>query len=275
MSQTLPAAPAAPQTAGRPWRLVHTILLLATFAGIWLIGLFVPGRLWAWIGIMILGFLMMIVIGLGISGCAWGILIDERNLMSLARFQAIIWTVFVLSAFVAAALWNISIGQPDALAIAVPPQLWALMGISMTSLVGTPLILQQQKKAQPTGGGQAGQGAPAMPQAMANLLAHGGGSARINTVGLLVVNNNRQDASLANFFEGEQIGNVGEIDLGKVQMFYVTLILVVTYTLALVAFFGSSSGKIGALPPLNDGIIALLGVSHATYLANKSVQHAQ
>jgi hypothetical protein len=275
MGQALPAAPAAPQTARRPWRFLHTILLLATFAGIWLVGLFVPGRLWAWVGILILGFLMMIVIGLGISGCAWGIFIDERNLMSLARFQAVIWTVFVLSAFVAAALWNISVGQPDALAIAIPSQLWVLMGIGMTSLVGTPLILQQQKKAQPAGGGQGTQGAPATPLALANRLARGGGAARINTIGLLVVNNSRQDASLADLFEGEQVGNVGEIDLGKVQMFYVTLILVVTYTLALVAFFGSSSGKIGSLPPLNDGIVALLGVSHATYLANKSVPHAQ
>lgn len=275
MSQTLPTAAVAHQTRRRPWQALHTVLLLASFAGIWLVGFFMPGRLWAWIGILVLGMLMMVVIGLGISGHAWGILIDERNLMSLARFQAVIWTVFVLSAFVTAALWNISLGQSDALAIGVPSQLWALMGISLTSLVGTPLILQQQKRTQPSGGAEAAGGGHVLTHAMSTLSAGGLDTSHVESVGLLVVNETRQDASLADSFEGEQVGNVGNIDLGKVQMFYVTVVLVFTYALALVAFFASSSGKITALPPLNSSIVALLGVSHVAYLANKSVPHSQ
>jgi len=81
------------------------------------------------------------VAGHGILGLWRGLLVDERNKMSLSRLQMILWTIIVLSGFLTVALLNIRSRQADALSITVPPQLWLLIGISTTSLIGAPLIL--------------------------------------------------------------------------------------------------------------------------------------
>lgn len=43
--------------------------------------------------------------------------------------------LLVLSGFLAAVLFNIATREPDSLAVTVPPDLWRLMGISLTSLL--------------------------------------------------------------------------------------------------------------------------------------------
>jgi len=80
------------------------------------------------------------VAGQGVVGRWRGALIDERNKMSLFRLQMLLWTVVVVTGILAAALANIAGGQPSPLSIAIPAELWVLMGISTTSLVGSPLI---------------------------------------------------------------------------------------------------------------------------------------
>ena len=63
--------------------------------------------------------------------------------MSLSRLQLIVWTVIVLSAFGAAAIWNVhSPAATDPLKIDVAPQLWILIGIAATSAVAAPLVQQ-------------------------------------------------------------------------------------------------------------------------------------
>lgn len=81
-----------------------------------------------------------IITGHGTVGLWLGLLIDPQNRMSLSRLQLIFWTLVVLSGFLAAALGNIAAGAPSPLAIASPPQLWLVMGISTTSLVSSQLI---------------------------------------------------------------------------------------------------------------------------------------
>ncbi|SRR5258708_29975896 len=61
-----------------------------------------PG--WNFIVLMGLMILFMITLGVSISGRPAGILIDERNLMSLSRLQMILWTLIILSAYLAIAL---------------------------------------------------------------------------------------------------------------------------------------------------------------------------
>jgi hypothetical protein len=80
------------------------------------------------------------IAGQGITGLWRGLLIDERNKISLSRLQRTLWTIVVLSGFLTAALSNLEAGQPDPLAISAPSELWLLMGISTTSLVASPLI---------------------------------------------------------------------------------------------------------------------------------------
>jgi hypothetical protein len=60
-----------------------------------------------------------------------------------------LWTIVVLSAFFAAVLSNLMAGQPNPLAIAVPSELWLLMGISTTSLVSSLLIKSTKRNVQP------------------------------------------------------------------------------------------------------------------------------
>jgi hypothetical protein len=83
----------------------------------------------------------------------------------------------------------------------------------------------------------------------------------------------------ADLFKGEEIGNAAHLDLGKIQMFYFTLILVLTYAVMLGAMFShitqhtSPTGMISGLPSLPDGMVALLGISNGGYLGNKVIPH--
>ena len=72
---------------------------------------------------------------------------------------------------------------------------------------------------------------------------------------------------------GEETGNATKPDMGKIQMFYFTIILVITYALALIRTFKDPSLP-AALPAISASMIALLGISHAGYLANKAVPHS-
>jgi hypothetical protein len=78
-------------------------------------------------------------------------------------------------------------------------------------------------------------------------------------------------------FEGSEVGNAGHVDLGKVQMFYFTVIVAMAYAasvwsaLAKGDFYGSQF----TFPSLSAGMVALLGISNAGYLANKGVDHTE
>jgi DNA polymerase family B len=92
-----------------------------------------------------------------VSNGRWaGILIDERKVMTLSRFQIIMWTVIILSAYftmVNARIYASALGAPgDPLAIEIDWQLWAPLGISSTSLVGTPLIMDSRLSSDYQGG---------------------------------------------------------------------------------------------------------------------------
>ena len=125
------------------WKVWHTFSLIAIIIAIVLLGLLIPSTqiVWAWIGTLVLLTGFATVAGHGILGLWRGLLVDERNKMSLSRLQMILWTIIVLSGFLTVALLNIRSRQADALSITVPPQLWLLIGISTTSLIGAPLIL--------------------------------------------------------------------------------------------------------------------------------------
>jgi len=110
---------------------------------------FPPIRGWNWIIVLLLMIAFVILLGKEINGRYGGIFINERFRMSLSRFQLVIWTLIVLSAFITIALERVVAGVADPLAIALPTQLWALLGISTASLVGSPLILSTKKTKKP------------------------------------------------------------------------------------------------------------------------------
>lgn len=250
------------------WKAWHSMAVLAVPLMMIVVGLLLPAAhpLLCWLVILVLLFVFTAVIGQGVTGRWQGLLIDERNKISLSRLQMALWTIVVLSAFFTAALFNITSGNSgDPLAIGIPPMLWTLMGISTTSLVGSPLI-RNTKTARP---------ANAAEQARTLGVLQQQGNANATAQGQIVVNNAPQDARIADLFQGEETGNAAHLDLGKVQMFFFTLILVLSYAIALGNMFATIAGFIDGFPPLTEGQVALLGISHAGYLLNKAAPHSE
>lgn len=261
------------------WTGLHTLAVLAIVALVIVVGLKAhdwgnvfgggpsSGPLKAWIAMMILFLIFIVVVGHGITGLWAGALIDDRNKMSLSRLQMILWSILVLAALITAALSNIMFdptGTP--LAIAIPGELLLAMGISTTSLIGSPLILNS-KRATPN---QA-----EFNQTLSILTSRDDPGAKYGNEGLIVTKAAPKDAQLDDLFRGEETGNAAQIDLSKIQMFYVTLILLVAYGAAIGAAFADVKGLITALPAIDASFIALLGISHAGYLTSKVAPHSK
>lgn len=183
--------------------LLATIAALILFVGILEATMGLP-ILYAWLANLLLMSAFVLIAGKSITQRWRGAFIDERNKVSLSRLQMLLWTVVVLSAYLAAALARVAEGNvPDPLAIAVPNTLWMLLGISTTSLVGSPLI--KGAKAERRGGGG---------QAAANPIDR---------------NESSGDARWTDLFKGEETSNFAYLDIAKVQMFFFTLVLVFAY----------------------------------------------
>lgn len=248
------------------WTRMHTATLPIVAVASILIGLWAPG-LWAWLGILLLLSIFISLASQGITGQWTGWMIDERNRMSLSRMQMGLWTVVVLSGFFAAALANLAGRQPNPIAIALPPELWLLMGISTTSLVASPLIRSTKTEPKANDDQKA--------QQLELLAKQGVDQTKVDNTGLIVTNKEPKDALWSDLFKGEETGNVALFDLGKIQMFYFTLVLVLTYAMALGYQFATATSAIHEFPGLDSSIIALLGISHAGYLVNKVIPHSK
>lgn len=261
----------------RGWTAIHTGSLLVILVAIVVAGSLTTGVAagttapWTWYLIMALLVLFILVAGHGVTGRFWsGFMIDSRNKMTLSRLQLIVWTVVVLSAYLTVVLARINTLGTAALSVAIPAELWWLMGISTASLVGSPLILsnkEQQKR-----------GAVPREQSLRLQAAQEGVKReeiefRQGTLGAVVYNAAPGYARFADLFRGDETGNSTHLDLGKVQMFFFTVVLVVAYVFALAEKFPELLAAGASFPPLDDGMVALLGISHAGYLAHKAVPH--
>ena len=250
-------------TRGTHWRHWHTGGLLLLLLGILLTRLLpTTPRLWTWLGLWLLLALFALIVGNGITGLWLGVLIDSRNKVSLSRFQLVLWTVMILSGYLTAVLVNLDLGHPLPLQIAIPPELWVLMGISTTSLVGSPLLLNL-KRAQPVSD-------DACQEVLAALARQAVDPATIQIQGQVVQNALPEAAQWSDLFRGSQTSDAGQVDLGKLQLFFFTLVLALAYGAALLALFGRDAGAIVSLPVPDGGTLALLGISHAGYLASKA-----
>jgi hypothetical protein len=257
----------APAAAVPKWTRKHTIAVGAIPIAILGLAMLSSriGFFAAWVLNMALLVAFAVVVGQGIVGLKRGALIDERNRISLSRLQLSLWTVLLLSSLITATMLNVYRGEKEPLSIALPQELWWLMGISTTSLVGSGLIKSTKKDGTPDEGEKQ------------TTLAEIAEKERVplpDTKGKLVVKSSPLDANWYDLFMGEEAGNGSHLDLGKVQMFYFTWILVVAYAATIAdAFHGLPS--IHAFPILDKGMIALLGISHAGYLTNKALPHTK
>jgi hypothetical protein len=217
---------------------------------------------------MLLLALFAIVVGHGITGRMSGILISSRRAYSLSQLQIVLWTIVIISAFLAVALANLALRDTQPLAIGLPQTMWAVLGISTTSLVGTPLLRSTRASAKAD---------PKVLDANMSLAQTRDDSAAkitpVQTDSAVVANTDLADASVIDIFRGEEAGNFPFVDVSKVQLFFFTLVLVVVYAVAVGYLLATASGVVHQLPGLDTSFVALLGISHGGYLTSKAVPH--
>jgi hypothetical protein len=97
--------------------------------------------------------------------------------------------------------------------------------------------------------------------------------------GLLKVNLRPQDATLSDIFQGDEVGDYYLIDLSKVQMFFFTVAIIVSYAAALSGVMNDQAALMNPLgvdfPSFSSSLNTLLAISHAGYLTVKSVDHTK
>lgn len=227
-----------------------------------------PRRGWFVVALSMAAYLLFL--GKWIAGRPLGVLINEQNLMSLSRFQMVSWTILLLSAFFEVALKRIFALSSNAAAaplnVAMDWRLYALMGISATSLVGTPLLLSTKTNQPPPDDKTFTKAASLLNLPKKEIEA--------NSQGQLYSNAKVADASLTDMFQGDDVGNTAYVDVSKLQMFYFTVIAVIAYAYALYSALDNIYPQAGfAMPVPSDALVALLGISHAAYLTGKTTQH--
>ena len=231
------------------WRPAHTALLTLIVGAIAVVGIALPrqdGRLLfigqrtvvAWLAIALLMAAFASVAGHGVTGLWRGVLIDDRHRLSLSRLQMLLWTVLVLSAYMAAALANIGRDAQNPLTVDIPSELWLAMGISTASLVAAPVALAYKQGKRP---------------------------------GALESLPNERDSHWSDLFRGEEVVDSHHLDLGKVQMFLFTVVVILGYGLAVGDMFEGGTGAFTTLPAVDEAVVTLLAISHAGYLTKKAV----
>ncbi len=209
------------------------------------------GRVATWVAAIVGLLLFMVVCGHGLSHGRWdGLLIDERNKISLSRLQWILWLLIVPTGFWAALMVNlvqnghrVVDGAPVAyagFAIAIPSQLLQVLGISAISTVAAPVILSQKPAAE---------------------------TKRADAV---QTNDCADQAGWSQLVKGDLRGTYAYLDLSKVQLLFFTLILVIGYAFTLYQSLHAATVPFTGFPAVDAGVVALLGISHAGYLGAKA-----
>ena len=171
-----------------------------------------------------------------------GVLVSDRNTMSLSRFQTLLWTLIIVSGYAALVAARFHKGVPDPLNVCIDWRLWTLAGISLTSYVGCSLILgNKQMKNLPT---------DRELQNAANQIDISKTAIQDNAKGTVYFNPKAADAEFTDIFEGDEIGNTSYIDITKVQMFFFTIVAAATYGIMIYQVLASNDvNKLVTSPP--------------------------
>jgi hypothetical protein len=220
-----------------------------------------------WIMTILATCTMMAGIGLLINNCKMGVFITPQNVLSLSRLQMSAWTCLILSALFAAAISNLSFSFDSALNIEIPENLLWLMGISTTSLIGSPLI-SNSKARTPANSNEAKENLSLKAQ-QSDLNV-----SQVNATGQLQGYSSPSCATWSDLFSGVEVGNTQVVDLSRVQMAYVTALILSVYAIMLGGKFYSNTGQYVALPDINAYMVGLIAISHAGYLTLKAIPNS-
>jgi hypothetical protein len=243
------------------WHRFHTVaVVVVTGLFVWMavrppIGLFL-----SWIATLTALAVFTLIVGHGVTGVWKGVFVDDRLRMSLSRLQMLTWTVVIVSAFGTIAIARAQQNAITALDVAVPSAIWLLLGISTTSLVGSPLIRDLKKDPTKT---------PPDSATREGVAARGRAPDSVTADGQFIKNRSIADATFADLFMGELIDDFTLLDVAKIQMFFFTILAVLSYATAIGA--SVRSGVVPAsLPDVGEGLLAILGISHGGYLMSKA-----
>ena len=196
-----------------------------------------------------------------------GILIGDRNVMSLTRFQVASWTVLIGSALLTLGLcraFSGGVGNQDALNIIIPDPVWQLLGISGGSTILATMIKKNKQNMEPAGNQTARTASMIEGETPASVEA--------NRQGILYGNSDPKDARFMDMLEGDEVGNSAYLDIAKVQMFFFTVIALLLYGGVLWdMFYNKSAAAISSFPDLTPTLVTITGISHAAYLGTKAV----
>jgi hypothetical protein len=201
---------------------------------------------------------LCVVAGVLVNGRPEGILINDRNRMSLARVQWIAWIIVLLGAYFVEAVWNVAHSGdfPD-----MQTQLFGLLGIASVSPIVSSLIVDAKKRSPVIPTGQ-----PDEQQALQPLAAGDFPGRK----GAMDVNYNVSDASWGDLYLGEEVANRYVVDVARLQKLIITALLILAYLIHLwKAFSPDGSGALD-MPGVGTTFLGLLGVSHGAYLADKA-----
>lgn len=257
----------AENSVAQNWHWWHTLSLVVVIVLLVVMAEITPWSLYAsWLAAMLALTLFTLVVGHGVTGVWKGAFVDDRNRMSLSRLQMLLWTVVIVSAFGTIAIGRLHqtpLTQADivgAMDIGVPQTIWLLLGISTASFIGSPLIKNSQKDAD----------LRLAPERQDRLLeAQGKDPATVTVEGQIVKNKSIQQATFADLFMGETVENANHLEVGKMQMFFFTALIMFAYAFAIGASLKSSTVPF-SLPDIGSGMLPLLGLSHGGYLMNKA-----
>lgn len=219
-------------------------------------------RVWALTATLIAVFIALV--GYGLNGRPAGVFIDNRNRVSLSKFQATLWTILVISALTTIGAVRLHYAPAtSALDIVIPGELLVAMGISAASLVSTPILLSAKMAESPS---------PGMQDEVAGKLEMP--TSEVKTAGNVFGRATPEGARWLDMVRGDELSNAGAPDLGKVQQLLVTLVLVGVYAASIWSTLANTPVKeLTTLPTLGERFVWLMGISHASYLAYKVAPH--
>jgi hypothetical protein len=232
--------------------------------------------------------LLMLAAGLATKGLWFGVLIDDRNRISMSRTQQVAWTTLLIAAMAIMGWFNaagISLIDQSAqsawdLFPYMPGALWAALGIN---LVATPYlsdVILDRKDPQRT----AALRDPQSPDGASDPTAPPGLMVRqFVQPARLDINGSSSEASWTDLITGETKGSERELDVSRIQHLVISGTLLTSYFMSLAAAVGDISGEsimkaIAAnmsiftnMPGVGTTtFLGLLGVSHAGYLVFKA-----
>jgi len=209
-----------------------------------------------WLSTLILLVGLCVAAGYLVNTRIDGILIDDRNRISLERMQWSTWLIVLFSGYFVEAVWNTSHGGNFP---SMQKELLALLGIISGSPVLSNLIVDTKKRGTVTVGAKS---------QVSQQLAEGDTPARM---GLMDANNESNEASWADLYLGEEVANRYVVDVSRLQKVVITVLLVLTYAGWLWHDFEKPPvAGFSDMPPVGETFVWLVGLSHASYLASKA-----